>query len=379
MRITYIANIRIPTEKAHGIQIMKMCEAFANAGNEVNLVVPRRLNNINEDAFEYYDVKENFEITKLPILDLIMFGKIGFWIQSFIFAKFATIYSLFKKADIIYSRDELPVYFLSFFKRNLVLEVHVAKKNFISERVFRKSLKIIAITRGLIDFYIKKYGTSKNKILWVPDAVDLKEFSALPDKEKCRNVYHLPLDKKIIGYVGKFKTMGKSKGIGLLIKAFPEILKKEKSAFLLLVGVDKRELPEIENLFVKLGIDKSCYKIITHLPRKEAFYYLKASDVLLMNYPNIEHYALYMSPMKLFEYMASGNPIVSSSLPSVKEILNEKNSILINSDDSNKISEAAISLLENKSLSEKISKQAYIDVQEYTWDKRIKKIIDFIK
>ncbi len=37
MKILYIANIRLPTEKAHGIQIMKMCEAFAHAGAEVEL------------------------------------------------------------------------------------------------------------------------------------------------------------------------------------------------------------------------------------------------------------------------------------------------------------------------------------------------------
>ena len=51
MKILYIANIRLPTEKAHGIQIMKMCEAFADIGHKVELIVPWRFNFIKNRAF----------------------------------------------------------------------------------------------------------------------------------------------------------------------------------------------------------------------------------------------------------------------------------------------------------------------------------------
>ena len=54
MKLYYIANARIPTEKAHGVQIMKMCEAFVDAGHEVKLIVPKRKNPIQEDPFAYY-------------------------------------------------------------------------------------------------------------------------------------------------------------------------------------------------------------------------------------------------------------------------------------------------------------------------------------
>ena len=52
MKITYLANIRLPTEKAHGIQITKMCESFASLGHEVTLVVPDRVSAITTDPFE---------------------------------------------------------------------------------------------------------------------------------------------------------------------------------------------------------------------------------------------------------------------------------------------------------------------------------------
>ena len=68
MKILYIANARMPTEKAHGIQIMKTCEAFAELGHEVELILPWRFNPIKEDIFEYYNVKKNFKIKKYRLL-----------------------------------------------------------------------------------------------------------------------------------------------------------------------------------------------------------------------------------------------------------------------------------------------------------------------
>ncbi|MFH0803743.1 MAG: glycosyltransferase, partial [Candidatus Tagabacteria bacterium] len=170
MKLIYIANARIPTEKAHGIQIMKMCESFARQGIEVELIIPWRFNPIKEDAFEYYGVKRIFKITRIFSFDLVKLGKIGFWIQSYSFAKLARIYTLMKNPDIIYSREILPLFFLSFFKKNLFWEAHRGEFNFIVQRLLKKCRGIIAITRGLKDFYLKN-GANGEKILVAPDGV----------------------------------------------------------------------------------------------------------------------------------------------------------------------------------------------------------------
>jgi len=67
----YITNVRLPTEKAHGYQIMKMCEAFSQQGQEVVLIVPKRKNFIDEGPFDFYSVERSFIILQLPVLDLI--------------------------------------------------------------------------------------------------------------------------------------------------------------------------------------------------------------------------------------------------------------------------------------------------------------------
>ncbi|MEK7538909.1 MAG: glycosyltransferase [Patescibacteria group bacterium] len=379
MKLIYLANIRLPTEKAHGIQIMKMCEAFANtAGATVELVVPWRFNKIKEDPFVYYGVEKKFTITKIPSLDLIMLGRIGFWIQTSSFAFFAFFYTLLSKnAQVIYSRDELTLFLIGFFKKNIFWETHTKKENFFAARVLQTALGIISITQGLKDFYVTK-DVNKGKILVAPDGVDIKQFNMGENQVELRGRLGLPWDKKIIGYIGKYKTMGEPKGVDDLIVSFSKVLPALPKAFLLLVGINENEVEEVKKVFQRAGVDEEYYKIVTHIPQKEAFMYMKASDVLVMNYPNMPHYALYMSPLKLFEYMASGVPIITSDLPSVREILNESNALVVKNEDIDGLLNGILSLLKNKDFSASIAEQACKDVQRYTWDRRAATILSFI-
>ncbi len=377
-KITYIANARIPTEKAHGVAIMKMCEAFVQESFNVDLIVPRRLNKMKDNPFEYYGVEKEFKIIKLPCLDLVYFGKLGFLIQTFSFALSTTVYLLFRKNSIIYSRDEFSLFMLSFFKKNLVWEVHTARNNFIVHRIARRIKKIISITNGLKDFYVDTYNINSNKILVSSSAVDTKRFDIVASKKVLREEFLLPIDKKIIGYVGKYKTMGEEKGIDMLINIFSEVLKKNKNIFLLIVGMNENELSEVENIFDRENIPTNSYKLISHVSQIKIPRLLMSSDILIMNYPNKEHYVKYMSPLKMFEYMASGVPIVSSDLPSTREILNKDNSVLVDLSNRHGFLSAIDSILNNKKFADNISEMSKLDVRNHTWNIRAKNILNFI-
>lgn len=379
MKLIYLANIRLPTEKAHGIQIMRMCEAFANTQDvEVELIVPRRFNPIKENPFVYYGVRENFTITKIPTLDFVSCGRLGFLLQMFSFALLAFFYTLFlRKAKVIYSRDELPLLLLSFFKKNIFWETHAKKDNFLVILVLQAMSGVIAVTQGLEDFYITK-GVSKEKILVASDGVDAQQFNTKKTKGELREYLGLPKDKKIIGYVGKYKTMGEPKGVDDLIVSFSIVLSSIPNTYLLLVGINENEVEEVKKVFLRAGIKEEYYKIVAHIPQQEAFSHMRASDVLVMNYPNTPHYALYMSPLKLFEYMASGVPIITSDLSSVREILNENNAFFVKAGNQHGLSEGLIYLLENKEFSAKIAEQAHKDVKKYTWENRAAAIKHFM-
>ena len=362
MKIIYIANARIPTERAHGIQIMKMCEAFADAGADVELVLPRRFNFIKSDPFEYYGIKKNFKTTKLPSLDLVKFGKIGFLIQSLSFACAAFWYVLLKKADVIYSRDELPLFFLSFFKKNIIWETHTAKKNFLVKRALDKCKAVIAITRGLKDFYAKEYDFNLNKVWTAPDGVDIGKFKIGGEKAEIRKELELPQNKKIALYTGHLYLW---KGADTLIESAKFL--GENILICLTGGTDA------DILKVKKQISGNKNIIIAgNKPHLEIPYWQKSADVLVLpNTAKEDISKYYTSPMKLFEYMASGTPIIASDLPSIREILNESNAVLVEPDNPEALADGIEKILNGKELADKISKRALADVQNYTWRKRV--------
>src|SRR3989338_1219584 len=109
MKIAYISDMRLPTEKAHGFQIMKMCDSFSRLGAQVTLIVPRRFNHIKDNPFEYYGIPKTFKIVTFPCVDLLSVSpnRLFFLILSLSFYVSAWCYFIFNKSDLIYSRDSL--------------------------------------------------------------------------------------------------------------------------------------------------------------------------------------------------------------------------------------------------------------------------------
>ena len=467
MKLIYITNARLPTEKAHGIQIMKMCEAFASYRSrstqieppspdtqihaeknylresayaegkdlrvsastiELELLIPKRHNPEfkNTDPFDYYKVKRIFKIKKLPCLDLIQrpiikyFGRLGLWIEIFSFSLSAFLYLLFKKADIIYSRDLPCLWLLSFFKKNIFFEIHGLPKHlFLYKGVLKRINGIITITHILKNFLIKKK-ISSEKILVAPDGVDLKKFKIRNKKLKIKEKLGLPQDKKIVLYTGH---LYKWKGVYTLLEASKYL---PENVLVVFVGGTDYDIKNFKFQVLRCrqngyGASAASFKnilVVGYRPHSEIPYWLKAADVLVLpNSAKKEISKCWTSPMKMFEYMASQRPIVASDLPSIREILYDRsrytqiklpsadtqihaekkylresayaegknprvsastNAILVEPDNPKALAEGIEFVLKNPDLSAKISKQAYKDVKKYTWKKRAKKILNFI-
>ena len=178
MKVLYIANNRIPTEKAHGIQIAKMCEAFERF-SELKLIVPKRNNFIQKDIFDYYKLENNFEIKYLSAIDLVgTIPRFGFWLSSWSFAKKAKKYLSFKKyKGVVYSRDLFVLWLLKDNKNyDLVYEIHNFPKNlnYFHKKLF-PYLKFVAISNGLKKELLN-FGIKEERVLASHDGVDLKQF-----------------------------------------------------------------------------------------------------------------------------------------------------------------------------------------------------------
>src|SRR3989338_818420 len=365
-RLIYIANIRLPTEKAHGIQIMKMCEAFSERGLLVELLVPRRINDLLEDPFDFYHVKRNFKITRIPCLDLVSFNVfgIGFLISTLSFLVLAKLYLHFHPYDILHSRELLTVLFF----KNYFLELHSWPKQ--SKFLLSRPKKILALTSFLKNDLEKLY-LPNNKIIVVPDAVDLAQFDPTSSKEEARKKLNLPLDKNIVLYTGSF-LFYRWKGIEQLLEA----AKFFKDDFLfVLVGGHPWEIRKLEERPIPPNVLLVPYQKHEVIP-----YYLKAADIsVIPNERGEDISERYTSPLKLFEYIASQRPIISSDLASLREVLTDKEALFFEPGNPKDLARAIKEIYENKELAKQLSCNAYRKVKDYTWSKRAEKIINAIK
>lgn len=367
MKLIYIANFRIPTMRAHGIQVMKMCEAFAKRGIEVELLIPRRFFEIGDDPFSYHQIERNFRIRKIPNLDTLQFplGRIGSLITTVSFLFAAKFYLLFRKYDILYTREPLA----GLFFKKFILEIHnlPERKGFLYKFILRKASFIVVIT-NFLKISIVKIGILENKILVLPDSVDLKEFDNNVSKEEARKRLNLPMNKKIIVYTGSFYIYD-WKGVDVLLDSARYL---SDDYLLVCIGISNEE--EMRLAAGRYSAPNILLKYF--VPHHSVIWYLKAADVLVLpNKANDKISEFHTSPLKLFEYMASRRPIVSSDLPSLREILTDREAMFFEAGNSKDLAGVINRIFQNENLSEKLSYNSYQKVKNYTWDKRADKII----
>ena len=374
-RITYITNVRLPTEKAHGLQIMKMCEAWNAAGINAELVVPDRYNKILEDPFSYYPIRKKFKITKLWCVDFVRFdkwlGAVAFWLQSLSF--YFSVKKHLKKnvPELIYIRDWPLAIFLPK-NSTIVYEAHTFPKrlSFLFRGALQKVSKLIVISHGLKEEFLRQ-GFPEDKILVAPDGFDPELFKVSSTQSECRIKLSLPPDKKIVLYSGHLYHW---KGADIVLDAAGQF---EPEILFVFVGGTERNTEQFKMLAKQTG--HTNILVLGHRPHHLIPLYLCAADVLVL--PNLADEKIsshYTSPLKLFEYLSAGRPIVASNLPSIREILSENNAVLCPPGDPGSLASAIRLVLNNKELSDKITKEALANSGQYTWSERAMRIFDFI-
>jgi glycosyltransferase involved in cell wall biosynthesis len=389
VKFFYLANIRLPTEKAHGLQIMQMCEAFANAGADLTLIVPRRANTPEmdriRDVWAYYGVSRNFDVRYLPCLDLFRVlrnsERIAFAIQTLTYLLVLIGLLLFSRAEAYYSRDGLTLLLLSLFKprRSLVYEAHQLSKSragrFVQSQCVQRVRLVVAVT-GQLGNNLRARGAWQ--VLIAHDGIRLERFADVPDQATARARLNLPADAFMVGYVGQLHTMSMSKGIDTVIEAIANI--PDAPIFLVLVGGPPAMAETLRQHWIALGLAGERFLFMGRVEPSAVPLYLSAFDVCAMPFPWTEHFAYYASPLKLFEYMASGRAIVSSDLPAVAEVVrNGETALLYPPGDVAALAAALRRLYDDPALRERIGTAAKQEVAQYSWQARAGRILEAVK
>ena len=377
MKLIYITNTRLPSEKANSYQSMQMCHSFSKYFDKVELWTGRGNNtdelNAVKNIYEYYNVKKTFLVRRFFQFDSRALAQINefFWanFKGFIFAVNVCL-ELIKyrnsKEVILYTRIWHVLYVLIFFKKMKLIKNQIYYE---SHKFSRFLLKILSSVDGLIviNSYLKKLyiENSFENIHLAHDGVNIAEYSEVSHYKFIPNKKEL----KVV-YTGSLSLW---KGVNTLVDSLHYL---PSNIELIIVGGSDKYLEDFIK-YVAASDAKNRVKIVPHIPKKELIQYIEIADVLVLPNSAKDKMSLFTSPIKMFEYMASKRPIVASNLPSINEILSDwNNAILFEPDDAIDLSRKILDAL-NTNCSD-IVYQAYKDVLPYTWDMRAKNITEFI-
>jgi len=366
MKIIYVSNSIIPSQKANSVHVMKMCEAFVKKGNKVILLCRSgdRKEDIND--FNYYGIKEKFEIKKIwwpPVRG-------GGLIYGFLVGLFLRNIS---KDFIIYGRSIYGIFQASKKGFNCIFEAHTPPGNNIHYKMEEKLFKLnffvglVTITHALKDEYLRIFpflGDKKIKV--APDGANLpsgkrKKLVSWPGRN----------DTMQAGYVGSLYS---GKGMEII----SSLVKIIKNVDFHIVGGKEEDIR-----FWKERIKSENVYFHGFIPHGKLASYYEKFDIVLVPFQkrislsgNKGDISRWTSPLKIFEYMAHGKAIISSELPVIKEVLiNNQNALLCNPENINEWVEA-INRLKDINLRKFLGENARKELEaKYTWEKRAEAVL----
>ena len=207
--------------------------------------------------------------------------------------------------------------------------------------ILRKADLVLPANKWCKDDFAKK-GIERSKIMPLLVGIDPDRFSdADANAKEIRNRYNLK-DSKVVIYIG---TMDKLRHLDVLIHAFSKVRANKENVKLLMVG-DGTDKSNLEKLADDLGI-KGEVVFTDQVYSHEVPNFIAVADIGVSPVPPLDFYRL-SSPVKMFEYMALGKPVVANEeIPEHKEILEESEGGILVKFEEESFADGIIELLDN--------------------------------
>lgn len=323
-------------------------------------------NNLNEIHKTYLLVPKPKE-TKVTSLNIKYVLWLDIPIVGFLLYQLTSFFELLilckeEKINIIYTRHETfnfaPLIISKLLNIPYVVEVNGlvleerrlsgASKQLIvfskfSEKInYKHATRIISVTKDIKNCIVERYNIPDEQIVVIENGANIDLFKPME-----QNKLSLGLDENYnyVGYVGSFARWH---GLENLIKSAPLVLEVLKNTKFIFVG-DGQLKSEMFNLIDTLNL-KDNFIFVGRVPHNKVPEYINIFDVcMILKDKNISG-----SPLKLWEYMACGKPVIATNTSDFKVLKEFDAGILVDSEKYENTADAIITLLENNKLRNKM-------------------------
>lgn len=384
--LVLVANTRMPSQRAQGLQVAQMAAAFQREGTRATLMHAKRKSRIElppgQDAWRWYGVMQDDvpRLDAIPCVDWIdrvprVLQYVPARLQEQSFAKNAALRVLADHYGArVLSREIETAHALCRKKRARVyLEIHRVPGGRLRRKQLHACAKsvagIVAISGGVKED-LTKLGIDASAILVAHDGFDPRRFERLPDRASARTALELPKSVPLVVYTGGLLEW---KGVDLLV----DVARTLPDAYFVIAGgmdADVQRLRQRAGGLANVRIEG--FQAPERVPL-----YLAAGDIGVV--PNRSKPAIsarYTSPLKVFEAMAARLPLVASDLPSLREILtHDRDAWLVAPDDAQALKQGIEKLLGDAKLRQKLGEALGARAQEHTWQARAKSILAWMQ
>jgi glycosyltransferase involved in cell wall biosynthesis len=369
MKIAIIAQGSIPAQTANSIQNMKMAGAVAELGNEVKVFAPGKNIGAGWDKLaNHYGLAKQFEIQWLPKHDLF---------RRYDFALKAVRASQEWSADLIYTRLPQAATWAAAHGVPTIFELHDLPSGNMGPWLLRRFIRSLGAKRLVVNTnhleieIQKRYRIPEGKdfLILAPNGVDLQRYENLPDPKTARQKLRLP-ENFTAGYTGH---LYKGRGIELILglaRRMPEIR-------FLFVGGREDDLAQRRQQAVGLAN----VQFIGFVPNAELPLYQAACDVFLMPHEQKvsgssgADITEFTNPLKMFEYLACGRPILASDLTILREVLNKNNAILLPIADIQAWTDTLAALSQDSARRADLAQAGKKTAAQFSWQNRAARIL----
>ena len=387
MKVYYISPSTIPSRSANSIHVANMCEGVSQLGHEVILFAHSNLYN---SVSCQQQLKDSYGIDNSKIKLKIFHSKQNRGIEFFIalYALIRFMLDLIKNTapQYIISRNLYAAIFLGLlFRVNIIYETHSPEYSFRKKLqkwlLTSNKIKTVVISEALKKIIQDFHNISSESIYVFHDAardgqlrlglLQRKELS----QQLLSNMFNLDDYQKVVGYFGHLYP-------GRGIEIIEELAKLNSTCAFVVYGGNEADIEEYKSR----NMSKNLF-FMGYIHPKKVHKAMVMMDVLLMPYQKSVSIGIkgvdtsnWMSPMKLFEYLSAGVPIISSNISVLKEVLIDgENCLLVEPDDVNSWSIALQNIISNAELEEKLGFNAYnLYKDKYTWKHRAKGMLTLI-
>ena len=364
MKILVPAAFEAGSNLAHAINTVKMAEGFAKLGHDVTIACRQSLEGEAEMDF----LSSQYAL-RVPLRWVQL--RLRFFSRQldphWDFAMQLLPLLINSRPNFVYSRNYIAPWLSSLLRIPTAAESHAAPDTdsgpfhrFIQGTGHRQFRTLTTISSVLQDGFIAK-GVTAEKILVLPDAVDLEVFTP-PDT--------LPQSPFAAGpnvvYTGHLYDY---KGIPVILDA-AESLPQIRFH---LIGGREEDIAQIQKKIVGRGLLN--VTLHGHKPRSELPIYLWHADALLLVPSGLHPSARWTSPVKLGEYLVSGRPVISSDIPALRAWLSEEETLFVEPDNPEVLARAIMWLLHNPGKVFEMTANARIMSQDLCYSKRAAKIL----